>query len=44
MHLGWMAAVAAVILAEKLLPAGRAVSYGIGGVLLAAGAIVAATA
>jgi predicted metal-binding membrane protein len=44
MHLGWMAAVAAVILAEKLLPAGRAVSYGIGGVLLAAGAVVAATA
>lgn len=44
MHLGWMAAVAAVILAEKLLPAGRAVSYGIGGVLLAAGVAVAATA
>jgi predicted metal-binding membrane protein len=44
MHLGWMAAVAAVILAEKLLPAGRAVSYGVGGVLLAAGAVVAATA
>lgn len=43
MHLGWMAAVAAVILAEKLLP-GRAVSYVVGGVLLAAGAVVAATA
>ena len=44
MHLGWMAAVAAVILAEKVLPGGRATSNLIGGVLLAAGAAVAVTA
>jgi len=44
MHLGWMAAVAAVILVEKLLPGGPTGSRVIGGVLLAAGAAVAATA
>jgi predicted metal-binding membrane protein len=44
MHLGWMAAVAAVILAEKLLPGGATASRIIGGILLAAGAVVAATA
>lgn len=44
MHLGWMAAVAAVILAEKVLPGGRMTSRVIGGVLLAAGVAVAATA
>lgn len=44
MHLGWMAAVAAVILAEKILPGGRTTSVVIGGVLLAAGAVIAATA
>jgi len=44
MHLGWMAAVAAVILAEKALPGGRTTTSVIGGVLLAAGAVVAATA
>ncbi len=44
MHLGWMAAVAAVILAEKVLPGGRITSRIIGGVLLAAGAAVAVTA
>jgi predicted metal-binding membrane protein len=44
MHLGWMAAVAAVILAEKLLPGGATASRVIGGILLAAGAVVAATA
>ena len=44
MHLGWMAAVAAVILAEKVLPGGRITSRVIGGVLLAAGVAVAATA
>ncbi|HUP99815.1 MAG TPA: DUF2182 domain-containing protein [Aeromicrobium sp.] len=44
MHLGWMAAVAAVILAEKVLPGDRVTSSVIGGVLLAAGAVVAVTA
>lgn len=44
MHLGWMAAVAALILAEKALPGGHTTSRVIGGVLLAAGAVVAATA
>jgi predicted metal-binding membrane protein len=44
MHLGWMAAVATVILAEKILPGGRTTSRVIGGVLLVAGAAVAATA
>jgi predicted metal-binding membrane protein len=44
MHLGWMAAVAAVILAEKVLPGDRVTSKIIGGVLLAAGAVVAVTA
>lgn len=44
MHLGWMAAVAAVILAEKLLPAGPMTSRLIGGGLLVAGAAVAVTA
>jgi predicted metal-binding membrane protein len=44
MHLGWMAAVAALILAEKVLPGGRTTSYVVGGVLLAAGTVVAATA
>ena len=44
MHLGWMAAVAAVILAEKVLPTGRMASRLIGGALMVAGAVVAATA
>jgi predicted metal-binding membrane protein len=44
MHLGWMAAVATVILAEKILPGGSTTSRVIGGVLLVAGAAVAATA
>ena len=44
MHLGWMAAVAALILAEKVLPGGLITSRVIGGALLAAGAVVAATA
>jgi predicted metal-binding membrane protein len=44
MHLGWMAAVAAVILAEKVLPGGAMTSRVLGGVLIAAGAVVAATA
>ena len=44
MHLGWMAAVAAVILAEKILPGGQTTSRLIGAVLLAAGAVVAVTA
>jgi predicted metal-binding membrane protein len=44
MHLGWMAAVAAVILAEKILPGGSTTSRVIGGLLLVAGAAVAATA
>jgi predicted metal-binding membrane protein len=44
MHLGWMAAVAAVILAEKVLPGGPTTSRVIGGVLLVAGAAVAVTA
>jgi len=44
MHLGWMAAVAAVILAEKVLPGGRTTANVIGGVLLTAGAVVAVTA
>jgi predicted metal-binding membrane protein len=44
MHLGWMAAVATVILAEKILPGGSTTSRVIGGVLLVAGAAVAMTA
>ena len=44
MHLGWMAAVAALILAEKVLPGGQATSRIIGGVLLAAGTAVVVTA
>ena len=44
MHLGWMAAVAAVILAEKVLPGGSTTSRVIGGLLLVAGVAVAATA
>ena len=44
MHLGWMAAVAVVILAEKILPAGSTTSRVIGGLLLVAGAAVVATA
>ena len=44
MHLGWMAAVAAVILAEKVLPGGAITSRVLGGVLLAAGAFVTVTA
>ena len=44
MHLGWMAAVAAVILAEKILPGGSTTSRVIGGLLLVAGAAVAVTA
>jgi predicted metal-binding membrane protein len=44
MHLGWMAAVAAVILAEKVLPGGQTTSRILGGVLLAAGAGVLVTA
>ena len=44
MHLGWMAAVAAVILAEKILPGGSTTSRVIGGLLLVAGTAVAATA
>jgi predicted metal-binding membrane protein len=43
MHLGWMAAVAAVILAEKVLPGGRRTSQIMGGLLVAAGAVVAVT-
>lgn len=44
MHLGWMAAVAAVILAEKVLPGGQMTSRIIGVALLGAGAVVGATA
>lgn len=44
MHLGWMAAVAALILVEKVLPSGKSASYLIGGVLLTAGVAVAVTA
>lgn len=44
LHLGWMAAVMGVMLAEKLLPGGRTVPRLIGVVLLLAGATLLATA
>jgi predicted metal-binding membrane protein len=44
MHLGWMAAVAAVILAEKVLPGSAVTTRLIGAGLLAAGAVVVVTA
>lgn len=43
MNVGWMAAVSAVILAEKLFPAGRQVGRGIGTALALAGVAVLAT-
>ena len=43
MHLGWMAAVSAVILAEKVLPGGRATATAIGAGLIVAGGLVIAT-
>lgn len=44
LHLGWMAAVTAVMVAEKLLPVGRSVPRIVGVLLLVAGVAVAATA
>lgn len=44
MHLGWMAAVSAVILAERMLPAGRMAAHIVGGLLVVAGGVVVATA
>ena len=41
MHLGWMAAVGALILVEKLLPAGKWISNAIGAVFVVVGGIVA---
>jgi predicted metal-binding membrane protein len=43
MHVGWMAAVAALILAEKVLPAGRLLAAVFGAGLIAAGGLVIAT-
>jgi predicted metal-binding membrane protein len=43
MHVGWMAAVAAVILAEKALPGGRVTASAVGVGLIAAGGVVVAT-
>jgi predicted metal-binding membrane protein len=43
MHLGWMAAVAALILAEKVLPGGRIAASVVGAGLIAAGGVVVAT-
>ena len=43
MHLGWMAAVSALILVEKLLPAGRGVGQVAGIGLTVAGATVLIT-
>jgi predicted metal-binding membrane protein len=44
MNLAWMAALAAYMLAEKLVPAGRTFARGTGALLIAAGAILAAAA
>ena len=41
MHLGWMAAVGALILLEKLVPSRRLISNAIGVVFVAVGVIVA---
>ncbi|MFL6088765.1 MAG: DUF2182 domain-containing protein [Aeromicrobium sp.] len=43
MHVGWMAAVAAVILAEKVLPGGRVTAAVIGACLVVAGSVVITT-
>jgi predicted metal-binding membrane protein len=43
MSIAWMAFVAGLIAAEKLLPWGRAVTYGTAVVLLALGVLVMAT-
>jgi predicted metal-binding membrane protein len=43
MHLGWMAAVSVLILAEKVLPGGRVTASVIGAGLIAAGGLVVAT-
>jgi predicted metal-binding membrane protein len=43
MHVGWMAAVATLILAEKVLPRGRVTASVVGVVLIAAGGFVVAT-
>jgi predicted metal-binding membrane protein len=40
MHLGWMAAIGALILMEKLVPAGRWISNTIGAVFIVVGLIV----
>ena len=40
MHLGWMAAIGALILLEKLAPAGRWISNTIGAVFIVVGLIV----
>ena len=44
MHVGWMAGVAVLVLAEKVLPRGGTVSRLAGAALLVAGAVVALTA
>ena len=41
MHLGWMAAVGALILLEKIVPHGKWISHAIGAVFMLIGAIVA---
>ena len=40
MHLGWMAAIGALILIEKIVPAGKWISHTIGAVFIVAGSIV----
>ncbi len=41
MHLGWMAAIGALILVEKLIPSGKWISNAIGAVFVAVGIVVA---
>ena len=40
MHLGWMAAIGALILLEKIVPSGRWISNAIGAVFMIVGLIV----
>ena len=40
MHLGWMAAIGALILLEKIVPSGKWISHAIGVVFVIVGVIV----
>jgi predicted metal-binding membrane protein len=40
MHLGWMAAIGALILLEKIAPSGKWISHAIGAVFVIVGVIV----